>query len=185
MAVSFGITGYGGGEMVYGPDETAVKGASSNPASTTGGKNLMERAADYRKTLVKMNSKMWNSRTHGHRWVNTYVSREAVGAYHDLNPLPVGSLAVKESFEDVGGKPSSVSGPLYVMFKGKTSESPQLGGWQFALEWDHPVPGDPEGISMPVKWLPGDPHLNSCVKCHNHFKAGDYLGGIPEGCENP
>ena len=132
-----------------------------------------------------MNSREWNSRTHGHRWVNTYVSKEAVKAYQNSDPMPGGAWVVKESFEDAGGKPSAVPGPLYVMRKGKASDSPSTGGWQFALQWDKPVAGNPEGIQGPVRWLPGDPHLSTCLKCHSHFRAADFLGGVPEGFTNP
>ena len=183
VAVLFGITGHEGGEMVYGAEDNPNVAASASPTPPAG--NLLEMTQNYSKVLVKMNSKTWNSRTHGHRWVNTYVSKEAVGAYKNSKLLPEGSLVVKESFENVDGKPSTTAGPLYVMLKGKASDSPSTGGWQFALQWDKPVPGNNEQIQTPVKWLPGDHNLNYCVRCHNRFKAADYLGGIPEGFENP
>lgn len=185
VAALFGVTGHEGGEMVYGPDEEAPSVSSSSaPASVAPG-DLFSLIQNYRQNMVKMNTRMWNSRTHGHRWVNTYVSKEAVTAYKNSDEIPEGVLVVKESFEDVGGKPSQTPGPLYVMRKGKVSDSPQIGGWQFAMQWDHPVPGNPENIQMPVTWLPGDDHLNSCFRCHNHFKASDYLGGVPSEGMNP
>jgi uncharacterized membrane protein len=179
LAVLFGMTGHEGGEMVFNPPEKTVSAAA--PSSG----DFLAQASFYRQTLVKMNSKSWNSRTHGHRWVNTYVSKEAVAAYKNSNPLPQGAWVVKESFEDQKGDPSTIKGPLYVMRKGFESESPESGGWQYGLQWDHPVPGNPEDITFPVRWLPGNPRLSSCVKCHNHFKSSDYMGGIPEGFENP
>jgi hypothetical protein len=91
---------------------------------------------------------------------------------------------VKESFEDREGGPSTVSGPLYVMEKGPIAGSPGTGGWLYALGWDDPVPGNPEGIGMPVKWLPGEERLLNCARCHDRFRAADYLGGVPEGFEN-
>ena len=201
-AVLAGLTGHEGGEMVYGSENTAPpalisKQADSagqihentNPAATTEVSltpktlDLLSLARGYRTHLVKMNTRPWNSRTHGHRWVNTYVSKEGMEAYQKSDVMPEGSRVVKESFEDADGKPSGQPGPLYIMVKGPTSSSPRTGGWQYALSWDNPVPGNPEKIQMPVQWLPGNPHLNSCAKCHNHFKLGDYLGGIPEGFE--
>jgi len=179
LAVLFALTGHEGGEMVYESVEPS-RATGSAPAS-----DLIRLAGGYRQNLVKMNSKPWNSRTHGHRWVNTYVSKEAVETYKNSNPLPEGSLVVKESFEDRNGKASDVPGPLYVMQKGKVSDSPETGGWRYALSWENPVLGNVEKISEPVTWLSGDPHLNSCVKCHNHFKAADYVGGVPEGDEAP
>ena len=173
-AVLFGLTGHEGGEMTW------EKEVVSTPAEV----DLFTIVGDYRKDLVKMNSKPWNSRTHGHRWVNTYVSKEGAAVYKNGGALLEGSLVVKESFQDEGGKPSGTSGPLYVMRKGKEADSPETHGWQYALSWDQPAPGNPEGIQMPVKWLPGDPHLASCVKCHNHFKGTDFLGGVPDGFEN-
>ncbi|HUO56927.1 MAG TPA: cytochrome P460 family protein [bacterium] len=180
IAVLFGVTGHEGGEMVFGAEDIPVKLAPQTAALPV---DLLVLARDFRQNLVQMNSKPWNSRTHGHRWVNTYVSRESVEAYRNSNPLPVGSLVVKESFEEEGGKISNTPGPLYVMRKGNPSDSPATGGWQYAMEWDHPVAGNPENILTPAKWLPGDGHLNSCVKCHGHFKASDYCGGVPEGFE--
>jgi len=199
-ALLVGVTGHEGGEMVYGsepsaapvsavltPSAAASAGAEPAPAmkkkKAEAPSDLLSLTQDYRTALVKMNSRPWNSRTHGHRWVNTYVSRKAVAAYQEFDPLPEGSQVVKESFEDEGGKPSAIPGPLYVMVKGAGSSSPLTGGWQYALAWEKPVANNPENIQMPVKWLPGDPHLNSCVKCHNHFKSGDYLGGVPDGFE--
>jgi uncharacterized membrane protein len=177
LAVLFVLTGHEGGEMVY---ESVEPASLASSAVTSDPIHLAE---GYRQNLVKMNSKPWNSRTHGRRWVNTYVSKEAVEAYKNSNPLPEGSLVVKDSFEDDQGKVSTVPGPLYVMVKGKVADSPGTGGWRYALSWDKPVPGNPEKILESATWLPGDTHLNSCVKCHNRFKAIDYVGGIPEGYE--
>ena len=183
LAVLFSVTGHEGGEMVYGCEDNPNVISTASSAPPVG--NILDMVQNYKQDLVKMNFKTWNSRTHGHRWVNTYVSKEAVEVYKNSKLLPEGSLVVKESFENVDGKSSTTSGPLYVMFKGKISDSSSTGGWQYALQWDKPVPGNHEGIETPVKWLPGDPNLNSCVRCHNRFKAADYLGGIPEGFENP
>ncbi len=176
-AIGFGLTGHHGGEMVYGN----VGSKEKSPAAA----GILGSTQDYREKLVRMNSKTWNSRTHGHRFVNTYVSREAVEAYRNSGDLPEGSLVVKESREAKNGKPSQTPGPLYVMRKGKVGDSPGTGGWQYALVWEKPVPDNPEGIQGPVQWLPGDPHLNSCMKCHNHFKAADFMGGIPDGFQAP
>ena len=177
LAVSFGVTGHEGGEMVYGFDhETATSSSASS--------DLFDSLDNFHETLVKMNSHPWNSRTHGHRWVNTYVSKEAVEAYKNSNPLPIGSLVVKESFEDENNQPSGTPGPLYVMKKGAVADSPKTHGWLFAMRWDKPVNNNPEKIKEAVKWLPGDSHLNSCLKCHSHFKDEDYIGGVPEGYEN-
>ena len=181
-AVLFGLTGHEGGEMVYGTEDLPPSSAIRQlaPASL----DLLALAQDYRHNLVKMNTQPWNSRTHGHRWVNTYVSKESARAYRESGALPVGSLVVKESFENEGGKISTNPGPLYVMRKGDPQDSPATGGWQFAMEWDQPAPGNPEKLLAPVKWLPGNDGLNSCVRCHNHFKASDYCGGVPEGFES-
>jgi len=202
-AALVGLTGHEGGEMVYGSEPaSAPVSAVSPPEESTGKKiektnpapsaevpppspsgDLLSQTQNYRTHLVKMNSRPWNSRTHGHRWVNTYVSKEAVEAYEKSDPLPEGTQVVKESFENAGGKASGQSGPLYVMVKNSSAATRSTGGWQYALVWEKPVPHNPENIQEAVRWLPGDPHLNSCVKCHNHFKLGDYMGGIPEGFE--
>jgi uncharacterized membrane protein len=179
--------GHEGGEMVYedmGPVETAPEATAAAP-ETPAPDSVWERVRDYRDKLVLMDSSSWNSRTHGHRWVNTYVSPEAAKAYQNSDVLPEGALVVKESFEDEDGKPSRVPGPLYVMEKGKKADSPRTGGWRYALKWDNPVAGNPENIKMPVTWVSGDGHLNSCVKCHNRYKDTDYLAGIPSGHERP
>lgn len=184
LAVLFAVTGHEGGEMVYGSDENP-KAASPSIASTAADGGLFTQIGDYRRSLFQMNARSWNSRTHGHRWVNTFVSKEAVSAYKNSNPLPEGTWVVKESFEDEGGKASQTPGPLYVMHKGKVSDSPETGGWQYALRWDKPVTGNPEDIQGPVTWLPGDPNLSSCIRCHNHFKDDDYMGGVPSDAANP
>ncbi|HET9869128.1 MAG TPA: DUF2231 domain-containing protein [bacterium] len=173
-AALFGAAGHEGGEMVYGGDEApAVSTATPpSPATAASTSSLTERAKSVLPSLVKMNTRPWVSKTHGGRWVDTYVSRDAVKAYQDSDPLPPGTWVVKESFEDAGGKPSTVKGPLYVMRKG-----PQK--WDYAMEWDKPVPGNPEKITGPVTWLPGNAALDSCVKCHSHFHNVDYMGGVP------
>lgn len=185
LAVLFGFTGHEGGEMVYGPQEETPSPAPSAVAVPAAGVGLFSLVADYRQNLVKINVQTWNSRTHGHRWVNTYVSKEGVDAYKNSNPLPEGAFVVKESFEDQDGKVSAVPGPLYVMRKGKVSDSPETGGWKYALRWDKPVEGNPEEIQGPVTWLPGDGNLDSCVRCHDHFKDNDYMGGVPSDAMNP
>jgi hypothetical protein len=179
VAALFGVAGHEGGEMVYGGEDENPSAASSPATAAVSAGDLFSQIRDYRQNMVKMNDRLWNSRTHGHRWVNTYVSKEAVSAYKNSDEMPEGAWVVKESFQDGGGKPSQTPGPLYVMHKGKLADSPQTGGWQYALRWDKPVPGNPEGLQMPVTWLPGDGHLNSCVRCHGHFKSADYLGGVP------
>ena len=181
------LAGHEGGEMVYedtGPVEAAQEETGATPTLATSG-SVWERVRDYRDKLTLMDSSTWNSRTHGHRWVNTYVSPEAAKAYQDSDILPEGTLVVKESFEDEDGQPSRIPGPLYVMEKGKKADSPRTGGWRYGLKWDNPVEGNPENIKMPVTWVSGDRHLNSCVKCHNRFKDTDYLAGIPSGHERP
>lgn len=186
MAALFSLTGHEGGEMVYGPQEAPASSSTPTALSTApGNTDLFSLIQDYRQNLVKVNDRMWNSRTHGHRWVNTYVSKEALEAYKNSNEIPEGALVVKESFEDQSGQASQTPGPLYVMRKGKLSDSPQTGGWQYALRWDKPVAGNPEGIQAPVTWLPDDANLNSCMKCHRHFKDNDYMGGVPSAGMNP
>lgn len=177
-AALFGIAGHEGGEMVYGSEDENPP-ASSTTAATPSEGDWFSLIQDYRHAMIKMNDRMWNSRTHGHRWVNTYVSKDAADAYKNSGELPEGAWVVKESFENANGKASQTPGPLYVMHKGKLSDAPQTGGWQYAMRWDKPVPRNPEGLQMPVTWLPGDDHLNSCVRCHDHFKSADYLGGVP------
>jgi uncharacterized membrane protein len=205
-AVLFGLAGSHGGEMVYGgpkgrpatsppgeeqslgrpiPGELGGGGQKVGSVPMESSQDLLEAAKDYRTGLVKLNARSWVSRTHGKRWVNTYVSKEAVEAYEAGEALPEGSLVVKESFQDQGGKPSRTEGPLYVMRKGKVSRSPATGGWEYALGWEKPVPGNPEGLTSPTRALPGDPGLASCIKCHNRFKSTDYQGGIPEDGEKP
>jgi uncharacterized membrane protein len=199
-AVLFGAAGHEGGEMVYGSDEDTAAVATpvvtpvsavptpsvkhtpkKTKTSSAPQQDLMEKAKMNLGQLVKMNTKPWVSQTHGGRWVNTYVSPEAVKAYQNSDPLPVGVLVVKESFEDDGGKPSTVQGPLYVMQKGPKGSSPETHDWRYAMQWDQPVAGNPETISGPVTWLPGNASLNSCVKCHNHFHTVDEMGGVPDG----
>lgn len=185
LAVCFGVTGHEGDEMVYGFDNPPASSASAGNISAASSDHLFDSLENFHETLVMMNSHPWNSRSHGHRWVNTYVSKESVEAYKNSNPLPVGSLVVKESFEDEKGQPSGTPGPLYVMKKGAVADSPRNHGWVFAMRWDKPMANNPEKIKEAVQWLPGDAHLYSCLKCHSRFKDEDYMGGIPDGYENP
>lgn len=174
--LAFGVAGHIGGKMVYG------EGSTDAPAQASAyGGDPFDKVGNFQTDLVLMNNRPFFSKAHGGRWVNTYVSKEAVKAYQNSDPLPEGTVLFKTSMEDAGGRPSNVPGPMWLKIKGKVSEAPASGGWLFALKWDHPVAGNPETISGPVTWLPSDPHLSSCIQCHSHFKAVDYVGGIPDG----
>lgn len=177
-SLAFGVAGHIGGKMVYGEGAPVSAEGAGNAGAY---RDIFERVKNFKTDLVQMNSKMWFSKAHGKRWVNTYVSKEAVEAYKNSDPLPEGTMIFKDSFEDAGGKPSNVPGPVWVKVKERITDSPASGGWLFGLKWDQPVPNNPESISGPVTWLPGDAHLSYCLECHSHFKAVDYVGGIPEG----
>jgi uncharacterized membrane protein len=185
LTISFGLTGYNGGEMVYGFDHPSVPIATDANFTLAAPGDLFDSLGHFHETMVKMNTRPWNSRAHGRRWINTYVSKESVKDYKNTNPLPIGSLVVLETFEDENNQPSSVPGPLYLMKKGPLADSPRTKGWLYALRWDHPVANNPERIKEAVEWLPGDAHLNACLKCHSRFKDEDYMGGIPEGYQKP
>ena len=49
----------------------------------------------------------------------------------------VGSIIVKESFEDGGGRPAV--GPLFVMEKRSAGYSPDHGDWWYAIQRAQPV----------------------------------------------
>ncbi|MGH7738529.1 MAG: cytochrome P460 family protein [bacterium] len=186
-----GAAGHEGGEMVFGSDHDAPASVSTPKASPTHpsvstlrsslpADNPLRRAKRDWSGLVEINTRPWISKTHGGRWVNTYVSKNAVQAYRNSETLPMGALVVKKSFENDHGKPSTTAGPIYVMEKGPLADSPETGGWRFAMQWDVPVAGNPEKITGPVTWLPGNAALNSCAKCHGHFHSVDYMGGVPD-----
>ncbi|MBI3128904.1 MAG: cytochrome P460 family protein [Candidatus Tectomicrobia bacterium] len=122
------------------------------------------------------------SATHGKRLVRTYLNAPAWAEWQrfqkapegSLLTFPPGSLIVKDSWENVNGKP----GPrayLFVMRKEAENSRPAAGDWYWAiatpdfrvLKWQGKIF---EGYGGNVQY---------CVDCHKQAEGTDFFFGSP------
>lgn len=137
--------------------------------------------ADY-KSWDKLNKTPVKSKTHGGRFVDTYVNKVGVEAYKkDDAEIPVGTIIVKSSFEvDDNDKATDVAGPLFIMERkaGKDGK----GEWWYGLHWEK-VPAqwqDAMGGSQAYWRTPSD-KVGYCSDCHDNYDRE--LGGIPKSAQ--
>src|SRR4051812_34238581 len=64
----------------------------------------LEVGADYAR-YRKVTDKPFQSLDHGNRWVDVYVNAVGAGAYLSGAPVPIGTIVVKTSWQDDGGRP--------------------------------------------------------------------------------
>ena len=132
----------------------------------------LEVGADYT-TYRKLTPEPFRSRAHGDRWVEVYVHPAAAAdAYLAGREMPVGSVVVKTSWQDAGGKPSQIPGPIFVMRKEPPGTNPALEDWWYAIHWERPADG-----SAPIYWRGSSPKADYCwKKCHENYDRA--LGGL-------
>jgi Cytochrome P460 len=125
--------------------------------------------ADYR-SYRKLTAAPFLSAAHGDRWVDVYVNELGADAYLQGTPVPVGTIVVKESWEDSAGAPSITAGPVFVMRREPPgSTPPEREDWYYAMWWDKP--------GEPVYLRGNSPKVAFCwEQCHALYYQG--LGGL-------
>lgn len=141
----------------------------------------LEVGADYASSFFKINVQPFRSDDHGGRWVNTYVNDVGKAAlFAGRGAFPIGSVVLKESFEDAGGAPSEVRGPIFVMEKHAAGYDSARGDWWWAIHWEHPTGALGKNLGGPIYWRGKSKRVSYCNDCHKKWSAQDFVAvGIP------
>lgn len=140
---------------------------------------------DYLKWTSLMKDPVY-SKSHGQRLVRTYMNAPAwaewqryqkapEGSPAKLLSFPPGSLVVKDSWENVDGKPGKRA-YLFVMRKEAANAKPDAGDWYWAiatpdfrvLRWEGRIF---EGYAGNVQY---------CIDCHRLVEGNDFFFGSPD-----
>lgn len=103
---------------------------------------------------------------HGGRFLNTFVNETGYDDYiryvddDEAFEMPVGTVIAKESYTLREGAPRI--GPLFIMTRVATADSPDTDGWVYSAVQPN---GNPMGISQ-----------SFCHDCHGGFSFSDSLG---------
>jgi hypothetical protein len=146
--------GGGGGEETFGP---------------------LEVGADYA-TYRRVTDEPFRSLDHGNRWVHVYVNAIGVEPYLDGGDIPVGTVVVKTSVQNVDGRPSDIPGPIFVMEKRAAGYAPEHADWWYAIHWESPPPEDAKKFGGPIYWRGRSQRVEYCWKCHDDY--ANSLGGL-------
>jgi hypothetical protein len=131
-------------------------------------------------TYKKMNKAPVPSKTHGGRFVDTYINELGVASYgNDDADVPVGTVIVKTSWEGKDGQPTDVPGPVFVMKKMAPGYAPDHEDWYFAIHWEKPTEAQLQLLKGPIYWRGHSPKVAYCYTCHDNYVRS--LGGVPEG----
>ncbi|HEX4613520.1 MAG TPA: cytochrome P460 family protein [Urbifossiella sp.] len=98
---------------------------------------------------------------HGGGFIVVRVSPEAIEAFRDGRPLPVGAIVIKEKYAD-----EAAAGPLLgytVMLKREVGYAPDGGDWEYA------------DISLAAEGRESRGRLATCAGCHASERDRDYL----------
>ena len=125
----------------------------------------------------KMNSRPVPSKTHGGRFVDTYVNEVGVAAYQGEADIAVGTVIVKTSWEGKDGAPTTTPGPIFVMQKMEAGYAPDHDDWYYAIHWAQPTEAQLELLKGPIYWRGHSPKVGYCYKCHDNYDRE--LGGVP------
>lgn len=173
-----GASGAGSGNMNAHPGR--MMGMPAGAEDTFG---ALEVGADYATSMTRVNREPFLSPTHGRRWVNVYVNAVGLRAYQAGEDLPVGSIVVKESFEDGGGRPDLTRrGPVFVMERRAAGYAPDRGDYWYALHWAQPTGPNarlPNGQALPpLYWRGRSARVQYCENCHSAYEP-NRMGGVP------
>jgi hypothetical protein len=135
----------------------------------------LEVGADYAR-YRRLTDRPFRSLVHGNRFVHVYVNEVGAAAYLAGSEIPVGTVIVKTSVENVGGAPSAIAGPIFVMQKRAPGYDPAHGDWWYAMHWANPPPDQAQRFGGPIYWRGRSPRVAYCWKCHDDYAHG--LGGL-------
>lgn len=120
------------------------------------------------KRWTRMNETAVYSATHGDSFVFTYMSPTGLPAAKTGKfPFPVGTVIVKEAYENNGCKPGA-PGAVFVMEKRAKGYDPNANDW-------HWVRYNPDGTLWGEGTSQGQ--MDFCAACHEVAKVNDYVFG--------
>ncbi len=145
-------------------------GAAAAPAT------LAPHAWDDYASWHLMSTEKWISKTHGGRFVEVYVNDTGFEAYKNEDAqLPVGTIIVKPSFANEGGK-AGAAGPIFVMEKKPAGFNPDGEDWAYEFVWSSPT--GKWANKGPIDWSSPSHDVNYCSDCHENYDRE--LGYVPK-----
>ena len=135
----------------------------------------LEVGADYA-SFTKVTDAPFRSLDHGNRFVDVYVNEVGAAAYLGEGDIPVGTIVVKPSFQNVDGQKSDIAGPIFVMEKRAKGYDPDHADWWYAIHWAEPPAEDAKKFGGPIYWRGKSPRVAYCWGCHDDY--GRSLGGL-------
>jgi Cytochrome P460 len=156
--------------------------ATKLPADPESRFGPLEVGADYL-TYRKVTDRPFQSLDHGNRWVDVYVNAIGAAAYLSGEPVPIGTIVVKTSWQDDHGKPSDVVGPLFIMEKRAPGYAPEHDDWYFAIHWANPPAADARKLGGPIYWRGKSQRAAYCWECHDLYDRR--LGGLTPSSQLP
>lgn len=156
--------------------------AARAPATAEDVYGPLEVGADY-PSYRKLTDRPFPSLDHGSRWVDVYVNAIGADAYLSGAPIPVGTIVVKTSWQDDGGRPSAIAGPVFVMEKRAPGYSPEHDDWYFAIHWANPPAADARKLGGPIYWRGKSRRAAYCWECHDLYDR--HLGGLVSSTQLP
>ena len=156
-----------------GKDGTPAKSSTARATEETFGP--LEVGADYA-SMRKLTDKPFLSLDHGNRWVEVYANELGAEPYLANHDIPVGSIYVKTSWQNVNNAPSDIPGPTFVMQKREPGYAPDTGDWWYAIHWENPPPAEAKKFGGPMYWRGKSPRVQYCLDCHDSYNNS--LGGL-------
>jgi hypothetical protein len=169
----------GGGAPASAPKTPAPPAAARDmAASSESSYGPLEVGADF-ETYRRVTDEPFLSTVHGNRWVHVYANEVGAAAYLAGTEIPVGTIVVKASWQDDGGRASAIRGPTYVMEKRAPGYAPDHDDWYVAIHWESP----PASFGAPLYWRGKSPRVEYCYDCHDGYDRG--LGGLVPSSQLP
>ena len=163
-----------GAQPAGGPSGSKA-GSAASSATNEDAFGPLEVGADY-ETYRRLTTEPFQSLDHGNRWVHVYVNETGAEAYLAAGDIPIGTIVVKTSVQNVDSKPSAIPGPIFVMEKRAQGYAPEHDDWWYAIHWASPPPKEAARFGGPIYWRGRSPRVAYCWKCHDDY--ANSLGGL-------
>lgn len=117
--------------------------------------------ADYQSSYTKITGKCAKSGAHGDKYVLSYMSKDAVDAWHKGDQLPVGAVVLKVGYNDSA---CSEVTQHWAMKKLKISTPRAIGDWSWQMQDEY---GE----------VTNEGKISGCVSCHGSaaYEAHDFV----------
>lgn len=167
----------GGGGGSARPDSPGVGSGAGGAAAAEDAFGPLEVGADYAQ-YRRLTEEPFRSLVHGNRWVHVYVNEIGAEAYlaGGGGDIPVGTVVVKTSVQNIDGRPSDIEGPIFVMEKRAPGYAPEHGDWWYAIHWAKPPPDAVKKFGGPFYWRGHSKRVAYCWECHDDYVNS--LGGL-------